>query len=143
MPQKDFDNLLSQVVDDSRGDLEAIIIFNLNDGLPLHSNKQLKTENPRLYEALFKYEEGAEATGLNDLGSMQDALDQFGKITTSGDLQYSVFKLEKGTMLIYFDKLPDINVAICFLAPEGINLGNVFFVARRKIDEIKTAFKAR
>jgi|LakMenEpi03Aug12_release.lakeMendotaPanAssembly.Ray.scaffolds.fasta_scaffold1098808_1 hypothetical protein len=139
MAQRDFNNLLGQVVDDSRGDLEAIIIFNLTDGFPLFSNKQLEETHLPLHKALFTIEAGAEETGLNDLSNIQDALNNFGKTTKSGNLEYSLFKLEKGTMMIYFYKLPDMGVAICFFAPKGINLGNVVFVARRRIEEIKAA----
>lgn len=137
MAQGDFDNFLTQIVKESQEDLQTIIIFNLSDGLPFFSNKQLKEKNFSLYKALYSNEEGAEETGLNYLQNIQDALNNFGKVTDSGGLQYSIFKLDKSTMIIYYHQLPDVDVAICFLASEQVNLGNVVFLARRRIGEIR------
>jgi hypothetical protein len=135
--QKTLDVLLDETVTASKGHLKSILILN-PDGLLLYHNKQLKTDDPELYRALFA--EGGDAVGdaiegFVSLSNIQEALDNFGKATAFGNLNYSIFKLEKGTMMVYFVQLTT-PFAICFIAPDGVNLGLV--VTRSlKIWEIK------
>jgi len=146
MAQSDLALLLSQIVDESKGDFKAIIVFDLREGLPMFSNTQLKSDS--LYNALFPdenldtdFDSSDLDTGLGSLSRIQEDLNKFGDITKFKQLQYSIFRLKQGTMMAYFDELPDINVAICFLSPSDINLGNVVFQSRRKVDQIKEAIK--
>ena len=141
MGQKQLDELLDRIVQGSDGDLESIIIFELVDGYPLYHNKGLRSSNPDLYYALFGVGEG-EVPGdairdFNDLNKIQKALGNFGEKTQYGDLQHCIFKLNKGTMMVYFTNL-GMPAAICFIAPEGIRVGNVNFQCQRRITELKT-----
>ncbi|WP_232306122.1 hypothetical protein [Microcystis sp. T1-4] len=124
--QKEFDKLLDGIVTDAGGDLESILIFDLTEGLALYGNRELKTSNPSLYFALFgDGDEGGEAIkGFNYLLNIESALSNFGGKTGRGDLSYSIFKLKEGSMMVYFVKI-DIPIAICFIAAEGINIGNL------------------
>jgi len=141
MAQSDFAALFTRIVEEARGDLKAILVCDLKEGLPLYCNTQLKNTYPRLFEALFDTAKGTTGAGFNSLDKIQDSLNSFGKVTLQGELQYSIFKLEEGTMMVYFDELPSMPIAICFIAPSETNLGNVVFQSRRKIDEIKAALK--
>jgi hypothetical protein len=139
LEQKGLDVLLDGIVIGSRGHLKSILIFNLDDGLPLYHNKQLKSDDPALYQALFA--EGGDAVGeaiegFESLSKIQEALDSFGDVTKFGNLIYSIFRLEEGTMMVYFLKLT-ISLAICFIAPDGINLGLVVTRSQAKIKDIK------
>jgi hypothetical protein len=127
LEQKELDVLLDEIVSGSKGDLKSILIFNLENGLPLYHNKQLKSDDPVLYEALFA--EGGDAVGeaiagFDSLSEIQEALDSFGDVTKFGNLVYSIFKLKEGTMMVYFFKLTT-SFAICFIAPDKVNLGLV------------------
>ncbi|MDY7050722.1 MAG: AAA-like domain-containing protein [Microcystis panniformis WG22] len=124
--QKEFDKLLDGIVTDAGGDLESILIFDLTEGLALYGNRELKTSNPSLYFALFgDGDEGGEAIkGFNYLLNIESALSNFGEKTGRGDLSCSIFKLKEGSMMVYFVKI-DIPIAICFIAAEGINIGNL------------------
>ena len=127
LEQQELDVLLDEIVSGSRGDLKSILIFNLENGLPLYHNKQLKSDDPVLYQALFA--EGGDAVGeaiagFDSLSEIQEALDSFGDVTKFGNLVYSIFKLKEGTMMVYFFKLTT-SFAICFIAPDKVNLGLV------------------
>jgi hypothetical protein len=127
LEQNELDVLLDEIVSGSKGDLKSILIFNLENGLPLYHNKQLKSDDPVLYEALFA--EGGDAVGeaiagFDSLSEIQEALDSFGDVTKFGNLVYSIFKLKEGTMMVYFFKLTT-SFAICFIAPDKVNLGLV------------------
>ena len=143
LEQKGLDDLLDEIVSSSRGHLKSILIFNLNDGLPLYHNKQLKSDDPALYQALFA--EGGDAVGeaiegFESLSKIQEALDSFGDVTKFGNLIYSIFKLKEGTMMVYFFKLT-ASFAICFIAPDGINLGLVVTRSQAKIKNIEDELK--
>jgi hypothetical protein len=137
--QETLDVLLDETVTTSKGHLKSILIFNLENGLPLYHNKRLKSDDPELYRALFA--DGGDAVGeaiegFESLSKIQEALDNFGKVTAFGNLTYSIFKLAGGTMMVYFVELTT-PFAICFIAPDGINLGLVVTRSQAKIKEIK------
>jgi hypothetical protein len=137
--QEKLDVLLDETVTTSKGHLKSILIFNLENGLPLYHNKRLKSDDPELYRALFA--DGGDAVGeaiegFESLSKIQEALDNFGKVTAFGNLTYSIFKLAEGTMMVYFVELTT-PFAICFIAPDGINLGLVVTRSQAKIKEIK------
>jgi|GEM_PF-5125180 hypothetical protein len=137
--QEELDVLLDETVTTSKGHLKSILIFNLENGLPLYHNKRLKSDDPELYRALFA--DGGDAVGeaiegFESLSKIQEALDNFGKVTAFGNLTYSIFKLAEGTMMVYFVELTT-PFAICFIAPDGINLGLVVTRSQAKIKEIK------
>jgi hypothetical protein len=141
--QEKLDVLLDEIVIGSRRHLKSVLIFNLDNGLPLYHNKQLKSDDPDLYHALFA--DGGDAVGeaiegFESLSKIQEALDNFGSVTTFGNLIYSIFKLEEGTMMVYFLKLTT-SFAICFIAPDGINLGLVVTRSQSKIKNIENELK--
>jgi hypothetical protein len=137
--QEKLDVLLDEIVMGSKGHLKSILIFDLESGLPLYHNKQLKSDDPDLYYALFA--EGGEVAvgeaieGFESLSEIQEALDSFGDVTKFGSLIYSIFKLKEGTMMVYFFKLTT-SFAICFIAPDRVNLGLVV-TRSAKIKEIQ------
>jgi hypothetical protein len=140
LEQKELDDILDEAVTTSKGHLKSILIFNLENGLPLYHNKQLKSDDPVLYQALFA--EGGEVPlgeaieGFKSLSEIQEALDSFGDVTKFGNLIYSIFRLKEGTMMVYFLNLTT-SLAICFIAPDGINLGLVVTRSQAKIKDIK------
>jgi hypothetical protein len=138
--QKEFDKLLDGIVTNAGGDLESILIFDLTEGLALYGNRELKTSNPPLYFALFgDGDVGGEAIkGFNYLLNIESALSNFGGKTGRGDLSYSIFKLKEGSMMVYFVKI-DIPIAICFIAAEGINIGNLRRHGASNISKIQDA----
>ena len=83
---------------------------------------------------------GEAIEGFESLSKIQEALDNFGSVTTFGNLIYSIFKLEEGTMMVYFLKLTT-SFAICFIAPDGINLGLVVTRSQSKIKNIENELK--
>ncbi|MCB8780217.1 serine/threonine protein kinase [Planktothrix agardhii 1032] len=143
MAQDQLNQLLTDVVNGATGDLEAIIIFDLETNCPRFSNSQLKKSNPELDHALFGDEddEAIEAIeGFNALSTIQEALNQIGEKTKFGNLKYSIFKLDSGTIIVDVVEL-GIPLAICFLAPKKIKLGNVVGQYGKKIAEIKEALR--
>jgi hypothetical protein len=130
--QEKLDVLLDEIVIGSKGHLKSILIFNLKNGLPLYHNKQLKDDDPALYQALFA--EGIE--GFDSLSEIQEALDSFGDVTKFGNLIYSIFRLKEGTMMVYFFKLTT-SFAICFIAPSKTSLGLVVTRSEAKIKDIQ------
>jgi hypothetical protein len=137
--QQKLDVLLDEAVTTSKGHLKSILIFELDNGLPLYHNKQLKDDDPALYQALFA--EGGDAVGeaiegFDSLNEIQEALDSFGDVTKFGNLIYSIFRLKEGTMMVYFLNLTT-SLAICFIAPDGINLGLVVTRSQAKIKGIQ------
>jgi hypothetical protein len=143
LEQKELDVLLDEIVIGSKGHFKSVLIFNLDDGLPLYHNKQLKSDDPVLYQALFA--EGGDAVGeaiegLYSLSEIQEALDSFGDVTKFGNLVYSIFKLKEGTMMVYFFKLTT-SFAICFIAPDKVNLGLVVTRSQPKIKDIENELK--
>jgi serine/threonine protein kinase len=143
MSQAQLDQLLTAVVDDAKGDLEAILIFDLDENLPRYSNRQLKMKNSELYHALFgdgEDDKGEAIKGFNSLSQIQEALNTFGEKTKFGNLTYSIFKLDSGTIIVDVLDL-DVSLAICFIAPQEIKLGNVVGQYKRKIAEIKEALR--
>jgi hypothetical protein len=148
--QKEFDELLNKIVKDAKGDLEAIVIFDLSYGVPLYHNKALKQSKASLYKALFGEDEdtdgedaGGEDTGgeaiqgFRALNAIQEAFNQFGEKTQFGEPKSINVNFAKGKVMIYFHQAPDIPTAICFIASEEINLGSIIRVANRKIGEIR------
>ncbi|NEP43617.1 MAG: hypothetical protein F6K35_32085 [Okeania sp. SIO2H7] len=137
----DLDQLFTQVVNDAKGDLKAIIIFNLKNGLPLYHNIELKESDPPLYNALFsgKGDASGEAIqGFDALSGIQDALNQFGEQTRFGELTSSIFNLSSGKMIVDFLEI-DIPLAICLIMPERVNLGRAVRQYDRNIVKIKEA----
>lgn len=139
--QKEFDQLLDKIVEDAGGDIEAIIIFDLTEGLPLYHNKGLKDRNLRLYTALFGEGDdgdGGEAIeGFATLNKMQDAFNNFGQQTEFGNQKSMLVNFASGKMMIYFHQAPDIPTAICFMASKEINLGSINRKVNQVIQEIK------
>ena len=139
LQQAGLDVLLDEIVINSKGHLKSILIFNLENGFPLYHNKKLKSDDPALYHALFADGDdtvGEAIEGFESLSEIQEALDSFGDVTKFGNLIYSIFRLKEGTMMVYFFKLTT-SFAICFIAPDGINLGLVVTRSQAKIKDIK------
>lgn len=137
-----LDQLLTQIVNDAKGNLEAILIFDLDDNLPRYSNSQLEERNPQLYQALFGEGDVGEAIkGFDALSTIQEALNQFGKKTQFGNLTYSIFKLDSGTMIVTVMEELDVPLAICFMSSKKTKLGNVLGEYKEQIAEIKNALK--
>jgi uncharacterized membrane-anchored protein YjiN (DUF445 family) len=140
--QKEFDQLLDKIVEEAGGDLEAIIIFDLNEGLPLYHNKGLKKRNATLYAALFGEGDdiGGEAfEGFNTLNKMQKAFNKFGEKTEFGEQKSIHVNFANGKMMIYFYQAPDIPTAICFMASKDINLGSI----NRRANQVITGIKQK
>ncbi len=142
MAQNEFDELLDNIIQKAKGDLEAVIIFDLSEGLPLYHNKGLKEKNPSLYYALFGEEKNEDFGGeaIEDfmtLNKMEEAFNNFGEKTQFGKQESININFVKGKMTIYFYQAPDIPTAICFMASEGINLGSINRMANKYIQEIR------
>gem|GEM_PF-3707016 len=141
--QKEFDQLLDKIVEEAGGDIEAIIIFDLTEGLPLYHNKGLKDRNLKLYAALFGEgddmgEEGGVAIeGFATLNKIQEAFNNFGEQTEFGNQKSMLVNFASGKMMIYFHQAPDIPTAICFMASKEINLGSINRKVNQVIQEIK------
>ena len=77
-------------------------------------------------------------SAIVSLLNIESALSNFGGKTGRGDLSYSIFKLKEGSMMVYFVKI-DIPIAICFIAAEGINIGNLRRHGASNISKIQDA----
>lgn len=143
MAQAQLDQLLNDVVNRAQGNLEAILIFDLDDNLPRYSNSQLEERNPQLYQALFGEGDdvGEAIKGFDALSTIQEALNQFGKKTQSGNLEYSIFKLNSRTMIVAVMEELNVPLAICFMSSKKTKIGNVLGEYKEQIDKIKEALR--
>ncbi|MEH2454262.1 hypothetical protein [Nostoc sp.] len=134
---QNMNQYLKDILKQEEDSLNCIIIFDLGEGLPLYySSINL---DPKLDNDLFGDNDigGALADFVN-IKQVQKALDSFGKVTKSGELNYSIFKLTQAQMMVYFYKLADTTVAICFITfNKNVSLGRLVSSGRNNIEEIK------
>ncbi|MEH2454260.1 hypothetical protein [Nostoc sp.] len=130
--------MFDDIVKETNGQLQAIIIFDFSEGLPIFYSKQLKDTDPKLNYTLFGDNDiGVALENFENLKQVSKALDSFGKTTKSGSLQYCIFMLTNRYLMVYFMKLPDITVAICFIALTDVPIDRLVDLCENKIDQIK------
>jgi hypothetical protein len=139
MEQDNFDKLLSAIVEEGSA-IEAIAIVNLGkEGGIVYHNKELETSKPEIYQALFRQRDASEALAyFADLKGIPAALKTFGAATKYGALEYSMFYLDKGIVLVDFLDLPELTVAICFIATTEANFTKLVYQYRKRINELKS-----
>lgn len=132
--------MFDDVVNQTNGQLEAILIFDVSRGSPLY---QISTD-PEMRKIFFGDNDiGDISVALRDFGNLKQlskALDSFGKSTKSGSLQYSIFMLEARQLMSYFYDLPHTphtTVAICFIALTDVPIDRLVDLCENKIDQIK------
>jgi hypothetical protein len=132
-----LDELLNSTVEESDV-IEAIAIINLREGTLEYNNKEFKSKRPDVYQALFGRKDSSEALGeFGGLIGIPKALNTFGEATKYGTLEYSMFYLTEGIIVVYFMDLPELRAAICFIATKEAQLGSLVRQCRKKIDDIK------
>jgi hypothetical protein len=132
-----LDELLNSTVEESDV-IEAIAIVNLQEGTLEYNNKQFKSKRPDVYQALFGQKDSSEALGeFGGLVGIPKALNTFGEATKYGTLEYSMFYLEKGIIVVYFMDLPGLRAAICFIATTEAQFGSLIRQCRKRISDIK------
>lgn len=133
MAPLNINQILSNIHAEAK-ELESIIIFDLREGFPLY----FSSEKSQLHYALIGDNDiGPGLKDFENINQVQKALDSFGKATKFGELNYSIFKLNHGQLMVYFYKLPDTVVAICFIAFNSITLGTLVSLGRTHIQKIK------
>lgn len=137
MKQDKLDELLSSIV--AKGSaIEAIAIVNLEEGTLEYHNKELETSKPEIYQALFGNRDVSDALAdFSDLKGIPVALKTFGNATKYGELEYSMFYLNKGIVIVDFLDLPQLTVAICFIATSEANFAKLVRQYRDTISPIK------
>ncbi|WP_414583673.1 effector-associated domain EAD1-containing protein [Scytonema sp. PCC 10023] len=127
-------DLLADVINQTKDQLQEIFIFDLNAGIPLY----FSSTRPKMDEIVFGDNDIGQAfEHFENLKQVSKALDSFGETTKFGSLQYSIFKLEARQLMIYFYDLPDTTVAICFIALTDVPIGRLVDLCENKIDTIK------
>jgi hypothetical protein len=138
MKQDNLDKLLSAIVEEGSA-IEAVAIVNLEEGGLEYHNKELETSKPEIYQALFGQRDASEALAdFADLKGIPTALKTFGAATKYGALEYSMFYLDKGIVLVDFLDLPEVTVAICFIATTEANFTKLVRQYRNRINELKS-----
>lgn len=125
-----------QKIIDQVAEFDSIFIFDLKEGLPLYC----VNKDPKMHDLLFdnNNDVGIALEGFDELNPLQDALNSFGSATKYGSLQYSIFKLDDGNLMVYFHDLPDTRVAIIFLGLSKTgSLGAFINSGKAYINEIK------
>lgn len=130
-----FDDL---IVNEINSQLQATVIFDFSEGLPIYYSKQLKDTDPKLHYTLFGNNDIGEALeNFENLKQVSKALDSFGKTTKSGLLQYCIFRLTERYLIVYFMELSDITVAICFIALTDVPIERLVDLCENKIAQFK------
>lgn len=134
-----LNHVLQEAVKGAENILKCIIIFDLSEGMAVFHNQQLKQDDPSLYQALFNDDYNTVTMkGLQDLGTIKKALNEIGEEINYGGLKFSLFRLEKGNMMIHFLE-KEIPLAICFIAaPEG-NIGSLQLLSKANMPKIERA----
>lgn len=132
--EPNMNELLDEIVNQISG-LDLIIILSLKSGLPMYYS----IKDPNVYKTFFgRNDIGVALKDFANLKQVDNALDSFGRATNSGSLLYSIFKLDKGQLMVYFYDLPDTKVAICFFAlDERISLGALIYSGESYIKKIQ------
>jgi hypothetical protein len=130
--------MFDDIVNETNGQLEAIIIFDFSEGLPIYYTRQLKDTDKTLHYTLFGDNDiGVALKNFENLKSLKPALDSFGKTTKFGLLQYCIFTLTHRYLIVYFMELSDITVAICFIALTDVLIDRLVKLCENNIDQIK------
>jgi hypothetical protein len=141
MPQTELDQLLNSIVEDSPG-IEAIAIVNLGEGELLYHNQKLKSSKTEIYQALFGRRDASDALAeFNKLPGIPKAFNTFGEVTSYGTLEYAMFYMTEGIVIVHFLDLPDIPVGICFISTHEANFPLFVRQCRKKIEELKEKVK--
>ncbi|MEC4881606.1 MAG: hypothetical protein SAL70_09700 [Scytonema sp. PMC 1070.18] len=144
LPKKKGDHNMNmneflQTIVDNVNEFDSIIIFDLKLALPLYDG----SKDPNMHDLLFDKNNdiGRAVAGFENLMTLSDALDSFGRVTNYGSLDYSIFKLEQGNLMVYFHDLPDTKVAIIFFGRKDKGaLGALIHNAKQHIQEIRRNF---
>jgi hypothetical protein len=130
---QELETLLNEVVKKA-DQIDAIFVYDLRNSFVLFHSTLVKDH--QLFETLF----GDKATAMASFGNLRnvgDAVNKFAKEAGQGDLNYAVFQLREGLLLMYFDTLGRIPIAIGFVSAGQVGLGNLLFFSERYIDDIK------
>jgi serine/threonine protein kinase len=141
MAQAELDQLLNSIVEDSP-EIEAIAIVNLGEGELLYHNQKLKSSKTEIYQALFGRRDASDALAeFNKLPGIPKAFNTFGEVTSYGTLEYAMFYMTEGIVIVHFLDLPDIPVGICFISTHEANFPLFVRQCRKKIEELKEKVK--
>lgn len=134
---QELQNLLNQIVI-TPNEIDGIMIFDPKQALSLYRNTQYDKE--RHGDELFEnYDEIAGA--LSGVHHITDTLSEFGTSSQRGDLQYAVFQLSNGILVLYFLTINQEPVVVAFISgtPEG--LGLLLKHSQKNISDIEKKLK--
>jgi len=153
MPKINIDQLLNQIVEEQEG-LEAIVLINLTKSLPQYHNSDLRLNNERLFNDLFRTNRGISKALANfaSLQSIPKALNTFGQETNKGQLDYAIFLFKNedkknidsgGLIVVYFTIFEGVPFAICYIATKEAFLASILLSCEESIDQIRDGLKEK
>lgn len=139
MPDRNLDQILDTVVSESR-DVETILVINLNTGTVDYYNKKLE-QNETLFKTLYGEGGVSEAIcNFKDIESISETLQGLSKTKDFGDFRFTIFYLEKRTLIMYFTKVENADYAICYISVENPGIGRLILSFNKSISELEKAF---
>ncbi|OQY51610.1 MAG: hypothetical protein DRR08_05405 [Candidatus Parabeggiatoa sp. nov. 2] len=136
MDSQSFQDLLNDIVLRSSG-IDGILILDPIEALPLYHNTEYNEARQHGEEIVENHD--AIADSLSGVHKIADTLKEFGDNSKRGELQYGIFQLSNGILVLYFLEIHQKPVVVAFISGTPDGLGLMLNHSKAKIGEIEQA----
>lgn len=115
-----FQKLINDIVN-TRNEIDGIIVFDPENALSLYHNTEYGKGQHG--DEIFENHE-AIAGSLGGVHQIAETLTDFGENSKRGNLQYGIFQLSDGILVLYFLEIHNQPVVVAFISgtPKGLGL---------------------
>ncbi|MEK8018197.1 MAG: hypothetical protein VSS75_015085 [Candidatus Parabeggiatoa sp.] len=121
----------------AENEIDAIIIFDPVQGLPLYHNTKYSDDSTRNGQLLHDNYEDI-AGSLNRVNSITNILTEFGDSSERGRLRYAIFQLSEGILTLYFLTIKDEPVVVAFISGTEEGVGLLLKHSKREMPTIES-----
>jgi hypothetical protein len=116
-------------------EIDAIVVLDPVEALALYHNTEYSKDTKRNGKVLYENYEDIAST-LNQVNKITDTLNEFGEASERGELNYAIFQLSGGILILYFLEIKE-PVVVAFISGTQEGLGLLLKHSKQNIDDIE------
>jgi hypothetical protein len=136
MDSEEFQDLLNNIVKE-KNEIDGILILDPIEALPLYHNTEYN--EARQYEKDIFENSDAIAGSLGGSHQIANTLKTFGDNSKRGELQYGIFQLSNGILVLYFLEIHQKPVVVAFISGTAGGLGLMLMHSKANIEKVELA----
>jgi hypothetical protein len=139
---KELGKLFNELVDEHLNEIDAVFVQEIKTGFIHYSSTTTAGNNPELVEATKAGGTGIASAAFTNFGDVSEIINRFGREANRGQMNYTVFQLTKGILLMYLMKIRENTFGVFFVSESPGGVQSLMLYSGQHIDEIKEKLEA-